>query len=84
MIIVRNSIAPAEVAEAWAWKTSLGYEFHGPRDKETNRPFYRFYGRGPCCKYAAKFQGWNDYLDAFDLWDASPTPIDSANYSLIK
>ena len=78
MIVVRNSIPKDEAAEAWAWKNSAGYEFHGPRDRQTGRAFYRFYGRKVCCKWAAAFQGWTDYLDHYDLWDTTTNEVNQS------
>ena len=58
MQTVRERTTPAQRKAAWAWRyvdSHDNIEFHGPGD------FY-WHGRG-CCKWIARANGWQAWLD---------------------
>ena len=55
---VRKVIKDSSIRwQAYGFKTSFGYEFHGP-DK-----FYVFLGHKADCLWSARAYGWQMYLD---------------------
>jgi len=54
---VRAKLPGWQIRQAYAFKNSCGYEFHGPFG------FYRFFGSKCDCLWSARAEGWIAYLD---------------------
>jgi len=57
---VRKDVPKDKIQMAYAFKNSLGYEFHGPDG------YYEYLGSKVDCLYSARAEGWSRYLSTFE------------------
>lgn len=60
MLAVNENVPKDRIEQAYAFKNSCGYEFHGPQG------FYLFLGNKVDCLWAAKAEGWDAYLESLE------------------